>query len=309
MTTDTWHPGEKAVQSRAGVADKMAVLGPRLIRDFMPNQHQDFFARLPMILVGGIDAADHLWAIPLFGEPGFIRATSPQLLTVRLPTPSPHPLITHLQVNKPVGLLGIEFETRRRIRLNGYIVERSTDQIAIAVQQSFGNCPKYIRRRERRINPRHGPVSTEFFTCWNTSLRQYVTNADTCFIASVCQGSARPQHRGKNNEGVDISHRGGDSGFVRFDHQQRLLMPDYQGNNFYNTLGNLLVDSRVGLLFLDFSGGHLVSLTGAAEVLWKIDEPTLCGDDQRVVRLTLEKGIVAYNALPYLWTSIIDVQR
>lgn len=300
-TRDTWHSGELAVQSRAGVTEKMAGLGPRLIRDFMPDPHRDFFTRLPMIIVGGEDGAGYLWAVPLFGEPGFIRAPSPQLLTITLSAPCPHPLFSHLRVNSRVGLLGIEFESRRRNRVNGLIVERTRDQITIAVQQSFGNCPRYIQHRQRLANPRHEKVSTEFFSSWNSSLRKFITTADTCFIASAC-----PVGHGENNRGPDVSHRGGNPGFIRFDHQQRLLIPDYPGNHFFNTIGNLVVDSRAGLLFLDFSGRHIISLTATAEILWKIGEPVLCGDDDRVIRLTLEAGYVVHNALPYLWKSMND---
>ncbi|MFZ5620771.1 MAG: pyridoxamine 5'-phosphate oxidase family protein [Pseudomonadota bacterium] len=300
-TGDTWHPGELTVQARTGVTEKMAGLGPRLIRDSMPDPHRDFFTRLPMIIVGGEDGAGYLWAAPLFGEPGFIRAPSSYLLTITLTAPCPHPLFSQLRVNSRVGLLGIEFESRRRNRVNGYIVQRTRDQIDIAVQQSFGNCTRYIQRRQRRHNPQHENVSTEIFTNWNRSLRNVITNADTCFIASACPGE-----HSENNRGVDVSHRGGDPGFIRFDKQQRLLIPDYAGNNFFNTIGNLVVDSRVGLLFLGFTEGHIISLTATAEVLWKIDEPVLCGEHDRVIRLTLEAGHIIRNALPCLWQSMHD---
>lgn len=106
MTGDTrnvWHPGELAVQSRAGVKDQMAELGPRLIRDFMPDQHRDFFSRLPMVIIDSEDGSGHLWATPLFGAPGFIETPSPQLLTINASAP-------HLQAGNQVGLLGIELE-------------------------------------------------------------------------------------------------------------------------------------------------------------------------------------------------------
>lgn len=301
-TRDTWHPGELVVQSRAGVTEKMAGLGSRLIRDFMPDPHRDFFTRLPMMIIGGEDGAGYLWAAPLFGEPGFIRAPSPELLAITVTEPYHHPLFPHLQVNSQVGLLGIELESRRRNRVNGFIVERTRDQIAIAVQQSFGNCPKYIQRRQMLANPQHEKISTEVFSSWNSSLRKFIANADTCFIASTYPG-----RHGENNRGVDVSHRGGNPGFIHFDKQQRLLIPDYAGNNFFNTIGNLTVDSRAGLLFLDFSEGHVISLTATAEILWKIDEPILCGDNDRVIRLTLEAGYVIRNALPHLWESMNDV--
>lgn len=298
-TRDIWHPGELAVQTRAGVKDQMSELGPRLIRDFMPEQHRDFFDSLPMVILGSENNDGTLWATPLFGEPGFIRAPSSQRLAISLPEPYPPPLFSHLQINSRVGLLGIELESRRRNRLNGVIVEKTRDQIAIAVQQSFGNCPKYVQRRQRLANPQYGNFISNYFTDWSSPLREFISNADTCFITSIYSGKY-----GEKNRGIDVSHRGGDPGFIQLDTQQRLLIPDYPGNNFFNTVGNLLMDSRAGLLFLDFLSGHMISLTAIAEVLWKIDEPVLCGADDRVIRLTLESGYVIHNALPYLWTPI-----
>jgi predicted pyridoxine 5'-phosphate oxidase superfamily flavin-nucleotide-binding protein len=55
MTSPTFHEGERAVQQRAGVAERMAQVGPRVIRDFMPEQHRDFFAQLPFVVVGTVD--------------------------------------------------------------------------------------------------------------------------------------------------------------------------------------------------------------------------------------------------------------
>lgn len=298
-TRDIWHPGELAVQSRAGVKDQMSEFGPRLIRDFMPEQHRDFFARLPMVILGSENNDGTLWATPLFGEPGFIRSPSSQRLAIFLTEPHPHPLFSHLQINSRVGLLGIELESRRRNRVNGVIVEKTGDQIVIAVQQSFGNCPKYIRRRQRLANPQYGSFISDYFTDWSSPLREFISNADTCFIASIYS-----DRHGKNNHDIDVSHRGGDPGFIRFDRQQRLIIPDYPGNYFFNTVGNLLMDSRAALLFLDFSGGHAISLAATAEVLWKDDDPALCGNYDRVIRLNLEAGFVIHNALPHLWRPI-----
>ena len=50
-----FHRGEKEIQSRLGIQGKMAGLGRRVIRDHMQDQHQDFFAQLPLLLVGTVD--------------------------------------------------------------------------------------------------------------------------------------------------------------------------------------------------------------------------------------------------------------
>lgn len=296
---NTWHPGELAVQARAGVKEKMASLGPRLIRDYMPDQHREFFTSLPMVTVGSEDENGNLWAAPLFGNPGFIRSTSPERLCINTSTSFSNTVFSHLSVGNPVGMLGIDLETRRRNRVNGIVVEKTQHQITINVQQSFGNCPQYIHRRGQQAQTRRGKIITEFFDTWSNPLRDFITGVDTCFITSIYSNE-----RTDKISGIDVSHRGGRSGFIGFDSRYRLIIPDYPGNSFFNTIGNLTVDPRAGLLFLDFLGGHIITLTMLAEVVWKTEDPILCGDQDRMIRLSLKSGYVIRNALRYRWELI-----
>lgn len=296
---ETWHPGELTVQTRAGVKEKMASLGPRLIRAYMPDQHREFFASLPMVIAGSEDECGNLWASPLFGNPGFIRSPSSQRLTIDTSGSYSDTILPHLHVNCQVGLLGIDLETRRRNRVNGSVVKRDQHQVAIDVQQSFGNCPQYIQQRRLQVQPQVGKVTTECFNNWSSEFLAFITNADTCFIASTCVSE-----RADNSYGMDVSHRGGHPGFIGVDDHNRLIIPDYPGNSFFNTIGNLTVDARAGLLFLDFSGGNIITLTMTAEVIWKTDDSILCGDHDRVIRLSLKEGYVIHNALPYRWESM-----
>lgn len=63
---------------------------------------------------------------------------------------------------------------------------------------------------------------------------------------------------GNPTTGVDISHRGGKPGFVQVSQDGRPKFPDYSGNNFFNTLGNIHDDGRVGLLFAELSTNSAV---------------------------------------------------
>lgn len=51
-----WHAGERALQERAGSAETLAEVGWRVVRAEMPQQHRDFFAQLPFIVLGAADA-------------------------------------------------------------------------------------------------------------------------------------------------------------------------------------------------------------------------------------------------------------
>ena len=293
---DSWHPGELAVQARAGVIEKMANLGPRLIRDYLPDQHREFFARLPMVIAGTEDAYGNLWASPLFGNPGFIQSPTPELLTIDVSDYYLNTAFPHLRENKPVGLLGIDLETRRRNRLNGIVVKKDPHQVTIEVQQSFGNCPQYIQQRRLKAQSRKGKIRTEYVNNWSSELHAFIIGANTCFITSTYTS----EHTG-NCSGMDVSHRGGQPGCIGFDDHHRPIIHDYPGNSFFNTIGNLTVDSRAGLLFLDFSRGDAITLTMTAEVIWKTEDPTVCGDYDRVIRLSLNDGNIIRNALPYRW--------
>lgn len=66
--------------------------------------------------------------------------------------------------------------------------------------------------------------------------------------------------------GVDCSPRGDPAGFVRVADERTLLLPDRRGNNRLDTLRNLVVDPRIGLLFLVPGLGVTLRVNGTAEV-------------------------------------------
>ena len=69
-----FHRGEVEIQTRLGVRDKIEMIGRRIIRDRMPDEHRSFFAQLPFIVVGSVDAAGRPWASLLTGAPGFVSS-------------------------------------------------------------------------------------------------------------------------------------------------------------------------------------------------------------------------------------------
>ena len=66
--------------------------------------------------------------------------------------------------------------------------------------------------------------------------------------------------------GVDCSPRGDPPGFVRVVDKRTLLMPDRRGNNRLDSLRNLVVDPRIGLLFLVPGVGMTLRVNGTAEI-------------------------------------------
>jgi uncharacterized protein len=116
MNAPAFHEGERAAQSRVGAAvrERMAEIGPRVIRDFMPDQHREFFEQLPFIVAGTVDATGQPWASVLAQPPGFIHSPDARHLTLRAQPLPGDPLQQTLVEGAAIGLLGIEPHTRRR---------------------------------------------------------------------------------------------------------------------------------------------------------------------------------------------------
>jgi predicted pyridoxine 5'-phosphate oxidase superfamily flavin-nucleotide-binding protein len=288
-----FHPGEQSIQTRLGVREQLEAVGSRVIRDHMPEQHREFFALLPWLLVGSLDADGQPQASVLWGKPGFARSTEPTLLRVNARPEADDPLAVNLQSDARLGLLGLELPTRRRNRMNGPLVEDDAGGFTVAVQQSFGNCPKYIQARDWHWESRPaGPL--EQGTGPDPLWLELVRRSDTLFIAS--------QHLDPHSGGVDISHRGGAPGFVHLGEDGRLWLPDYSGNLMFNTLGNLLLEPRCGLLWVDFDSGDLLHLEARAQLYWpeqagQVDLPALPGAE-RLLALTPGRWRLRRNRLP-----------
>lgn len=254
-----FHPGEQTIQSRLGVRDKLEDIGRRVIRPYMPEQHRRFFAQQPWLLTGSLAADGQPHASLLYAAPGFAHSPEPSHLRVDARPDADDPLLAHLHTGAALGLLGLELPTRRRNRLNGEISQADASGFTLQVRQSFGNCPKYIQARTWQARPRQ-PGPSAHGTGLDPRWLNLAQGADTLFIASH---NADP-HSG----GVDISHRGGPSGFLALGADGRLWLPDYSGNLMFNTLGNLLLDPRCGLLLIDFDSGDLLHLAARAELYW-----------------------------------------
>lgn len=292
-----FHAEEIAIQQRLGVSAKMQEIGRKFIRDYMPDQHREFFTQIPFILLGAVDESGQPWASILVGQPGFISSPNPKSLQIQSRLLPNDPLTEMLGVGVPIGLLGIELPTRRRNRMNGVISGWDETGFAVDVVQSFGNCNQYIQKREPTFVDRHPenpPV--RIGQQLTASDRDLISRADTFFIASA-NWNAEEQVRG-----VDVSHRGGRPGFVCVD-ANTLIVPDFSGNNFFNTLGNLLNYSQAGLLFIDFATGDLLYLAVIAEIIWEEDAVAAFEGAQRLVRFTVQGVHHVSKVLPFHWTE------
>jgi predicted pyridoxine 5'-phosphate oxidase superfamily flavin-nucleotide-binding protein len=292
-----WHAGEIALQRSVGVAEKMAAHG-RVLRDHLIEQHRAFFPQLPFILAGAVDRAGDAWATMLVGRPGFLHAPDPFRLHVAAGRDPGDPADAGMDDGDSVGLLGIELHTRRRNRLNGRVRRENGNSFAVLVEQSFGNCPQYIQLRDFAFVRDPGtpaPEAPRRLDALDERARAIIANADTFFVASYID-------RDDAGRQVDVSHRGGKPGFVRIGEDGVLTIPDFAGNRFFNTLGNLLANPRAGLLFVDFGTGDLLQVSGDAEVILESPEIAAFDGAERLWRVRPRRIVHRPGALPLRWS-------
>jgi uncharacterized protein len=247
-----FHEGERRAQAWANVVERTASRGQRLIRDYLPGEHREFFAALHHVFAATLDTDGHPIANVFTSTGGLL--ISPDRYHLAIGPRDTAFATERLAAGDPIALLGLDFVTARRNRANGVIEDAGHDSLLMRVQQSFGNCPKYVHRRY------HDVVDAE---TTEADFREVVASAETFFIAT-----RSIDLNVVNGGGIDISHRGGPPGFVRWRDAETLSFLDYPGNNFFNTLGNIVTDPRASLLFVNFATGQTWGVRGLATLIW-----------------------------------------
>ncbi|NNU45934.1 flavin-nucleotide-binding protein [Rhizobium sp. WYCCWR 11279] len=293
-----WHEGELAMQRSVGVVERMDGPGRNFLRKAMPEQHRAFFPMLPFVVLGAVDAKGDVWATVRAGHPGFLASPEPEILEVHLPRDTADPADAGMEDGGAIAMLGIQLETRRRNRLNGVIHRTEAGAFQVRVGQSFGNCPQYIQPRSSAF-VRDPDVPTAMALLhsgqFDDRARRMIEGADTFFVASYVD-------RENGERQVDVSHRGGNAGFVRVGADGVLTVPDFPGNRFFNTLGNFLVNPKAGLVFIDFETGDMLQMTGRVEVLLDSPEVATFQRAERLWRFTPEEIVLRPDALPLRWS-------
>ncbi|MEI5665150.1 pyridoxamine 5'-phosphate oxidase family protein [Bosea sp. CCNWLW174] len=284
MDASPFHDGELEAQALAGESSRGTG-----IRDFMPDQHRDFFALLPYLFAAGRDAQGKPIATILTGPEGFVTSPTPNELAIAALPASSDPADATLSVGASVGLLGLDLRTRRRNRANGVISGRDGHGLRIAVSQSFGNCAKYIQLRQHEPASASAPA-VEALDTLDPAASALMTEADTLFIASGSE------------TWLDISHRGGRPGFVRIE-GERLAIPDFAGNSYFNTFGNLLREPATSLLFIDFAKGDVLQLQGTAKIIWNGPELAAFAGAKRLLHVEVTRAWRRKAALPLRWSE------
>lgn len=308
--TDGWtescspfHSGERDVQERMGVRD-IEDWARKVVRPFMPEDHRDFHTALPFLVAAARDDQGRPWVTVLTGPEGFVTSPDAKTLVIDASPIAGDALEGAFSPGAHLGLLGIELAERRRNRVNGRVNDNDPGHLVFSVDQAYGNCPQYIRERKwRRVSHAQAgaPIRGNHLT---PSQIDWISSADTFFIASGHQGEGESP-----TYGMDASHRGGDPGFMEVVSKSRLMFPDFSGNNHFNTIGNLVLDPRAGYLFVDFVTGSLLQITGRATIDWDSDAVETIPGARRLVTFDIDEVVELPSAIALRWDATADSVR
>jgi len=247
-----------------------------------------------LVFCGAAESNGLVWASQFCGQPGFMRVLDEQTMRIMALPNDEDPLMANAGGSSELGLIIIDFATRRRLRMNGR-AETDKEGLTMRPRQVYSNCPRYIQSREYAMagddfNPtrtiRHG-------TMLSAANQQLIGQADTFFLATF-----HPL------EGADCSHRGGFPGFVQILDENNIVWPDYNGNGMFNSLGNITEYPNAGLLFMDFEKGSTLQLSGRATVLWEDERMSRFPGAERIIEFSIRKVLETENATRLHWNFV-----
>jgi predicted pyridoxine 5'-phosphate oxidase superfamily flavin-nucleotide-binding protein len=285
------HEGEQAVQRRAGEGHEG--WGSPMFTADIPPGFADFMYRQRLIAIAVPDDRGAVWCTVLTGDQGFVDATGDRTIVIHALPPEDDPVRQAFDshpTSRDVGMVVMSPDTLRRVKVNG-AARRDGSTLLLRTEQVLGNCPKYLQLRT--VTGSAPSLDRTVRTGTELSADQYtaITRADTFFI-----GSYSPRH------GVDANHRGGQPGFVTVIDSRTVAWPDYVGNSFYMTLGNMELNPRCGLVFLDWTTGATLQLTGTGRIDWSKDRAAAFPGALRTIEFHIERFVQIDNASPLRWT-------
>lgn len=279
--TSVYHRGEIEVQKQAG-ARELATSLERTVLPVISHRYVDFIHSQPLVVLASVSEKGKVWASVLCGEAGFMAVEDEQTLRIGALPESTDPLEANLQDGSEVGLLLIDFVTRRRLRVNG-TARMGEGGFAVQTRQVYANCPRYIQARDCELSKDiPGAPAVRRLHALDDDLVHRTGQADTFFIASF-----HPQG------GADVSHRGGFPGFVQTVDEQTLFWPEYNGNGMFNTLGNISENPQAGLLFIDFDQGDILQMSGTATIIWDQERAAAIPGAERLVEFKISTVVDA----------------
>lgn len=246
--------GQKALQKITGEEEIAKGRAP-MLQATLHQRAVTFIENQIFVFLGSEDTEGNIWISLLVGKRGFVKV--PSLEEVRLDLSQ---VVSNKEdiyftniITKPTT--GILFhEAARRLRYRAWGKASLIDgQLSLKIRMGYKSCPKHIQKvaieLPETIEPLH-PTYTKGSSLGASELA-WISNAHTFFVSTQTE-------RGD----VETSTRGGDPGFIEILENGQLRIPDYWGNSIYSTLGNMYINPKAALLFLDFETGECLQMTG-----------------------------------------------
>ncbi|KAF1925071.1 uncharacterized protein M421DRAFT_70768 [Didymella exigua CBS 183.55] len=282
--------------------------------------------RAPLLAFGTLDNEARPWTALWGGAPGFSGPIGDDFVGTRTLVDGKYDPVVQALVGggekgemvrpegegKMISGLALDLVTRKRVKLAGKMAAGSLrsveveveegaespadapptqDQIQLVteIEQSMGNCPKYMNQYE--IHPALlAPSVLSSGPSLSPEAASLVERADMLFLST--SGGAD----------MDTNHRGGAPGFIRTISASRIVYPEYSGNRLYQSLGNLQLNPLIGVTIPDFETGNVLYTTGRASILIGPDAEKMIPGINLAVDITLTETRLVKHGLAFRGT-------
>lgn len=313
-----WSEGEKKMQRLMHVPPQ-----DNPTSTMLTPQASFMLQHAPLLAFGTLDPELRPWTALWGGEKGFSEPLGGGFIGTRTLVDGQNDPVVQALVGdaegeevlqakdggKLISGLAIDLVTRKRVKLAGKMVAGTVKKIGVTfeqdatkpdgapetqdqiqlvtmVEQSMGNCPKYLNQYE--ISP--APISSKLLfhgSELTNAGKEIIAQADMFFLTT------------SSDTDMDTNHRGGPPGFVRILSSRQIIYPEYSGNRLYQSLGNLQTNPRIGLTFPNYMTGEVLYITGMAKILIEKDASTLLPGTNLAVQITLQEAKMVTHGLPF----------
>jgi predicted pyridoxine 5'-phosphate oxidase superfamily flavin-nucleotide-binding protein len=332
MALNGWHPGERSIRHKLGFdQDYASNMMYTHISGDLPDQHIEFHTtRLPFLPVTTLDSEGRPWGSILAGQDGqtgFISYPKYTTLHIDAGVWEGDPLLDNAKLftrkndrSMLIAGIGIEFSTRRRNKLAGYVTSLSLNDdhqlsLDLRVNEAIGNCPKYINVRSLLPHPStrphiaHRNLHLEPTDTLPDEIISFVHAADTVFLGTSYV--ALPGDSIKFPSHLGMNQRGGLPGFIRVSPSTKrtIVLPDFSGNRIMTSLGNIEATPFASMTFIDFVTGDVLYLTGKAQNLIGDEAKAVMPLQNALTMLDVTGYTLVKDALPVRQEAGSEVQR
>ncbi|KAF2269619.1 hypothetical protein CC78DRAFT_236132 [Lojkania enalia] len=320
-----WNAGEAMMQKLLHVPEL-----DNPTSSMLTPQASFMLQRAPLLAIGTLDSQNRPWTTLWGGQPGFSQPLGGGIIGTRTLVDSVNDPVVQALVGgiekgetvkgdrngdvggKMLAGLAIDLMTRKRVKICGRMVagalgevdvdyedimqktegasERQDQlQLVYKVEQSLGNCPKYLNQYELRPALTNSKLISQSSTL-TAEAKALISSADMFFLSS------------STVEDMDTNHRGGLLGFARILSDTEIVYPEYSGNRFYQTLGNLQINPKIGVTFPDYEAGNVLYITGIVEILVLEHAAQLLPGSNLAVKITIDEARFVESGLPFRGT-------